>query len=111
MDNKTMPGNVPLSEGLGPLPEADGTAEANKERRPEGGYTYDEIPAWSEPLVRAYAAAAVTAERKRWIALAKSCAGYEASAAAHHAGTWQTAYEWHLTRHTAMCDLIAALEA
>lgn len=59
------PGKVALTEGLGPLPEADGTAEANKERHPEGGYTYDEVPAWSEPLVRAYAAQEVAAERER----------------------------------------------
>jgi hypothetical protein len=56
-----------------PLPEADGTAEANKEKRSEGGYTYDEIPAWSEPLVCAYAAErvaqAVAEERERCLAI------------------------------------------
>lgn len=39
------------------MPEPDGRAETNKERHPEGGYTFDEVPAWSEPLVRAYAEA------------------------------------------------------
>jgi hypothetical protein len=40
-----------------PLPEPDGSAEANKAPHPGGGYEYDEVPAWSEPLVRAHAAA------------------------------------------------------
>jgi hypothetical protein len=66
MNHEPTPAKVRLTEGLGPLPEADGTAEANKERHPEGGYTFDEIPAWSERLVRAYAAEQVTAERERW---------------------------------------------
>lgn len=65
MNNEPTPAKVRLTEGLGPLPEADGTAEANKEWHPEGGYTFDEIPAWSEALVRAYAAEQVAAERER----------------------------------------------
>lgn len=44
---------------LPPLPEPDGTAEANKVPHTDGGYEFDEIPAWSEALVRAYAAEAV----------------------------------------------------
>jgi len=35
-----------------PMPEPDGSAEMNKVPHPEGGYTYDEVPAWSEALVR-----------------------------------------------------------
>lgn len=59
-----------MHANLGPLPKADGTAETNKERHPDGGYTYDEVPAWSEPLIRAYAAREVAAEREqiaRWL--------------------------------------------
>jgi len=41
------------------LPEPDGTAEVNRVRHPEGGYEFDEAPAWSKPLVEAYAAAKV----------------------------------------------------
>ncbi len=48
---------------LPPLPKPDGTAEVNKVPHPNGGYEYDEIDAWSEPLVRAYAAACVDADR------------------------------------------------
>lgn len=69
MSEQSTPAAVGLVDELGPLPSADGTAETNKERHPEGGYTFDEVDAWSEPLVRAYAAAevarAVAAERKR----------------------------------------------
>jgi len=38
---------------LPPLPDSDGSAEANKTPHPGGGYEFDEIPAWSETLVRA----------------------------------------------------------
>jgi hypothetical protein len=49
-----------ITNTLPPLPEPDGTAEANKVPHPSGiGYEYDEVPAWSEPLVVAYALAAV----------------------------------------------------
>lgn len=41
------------------LPEPDGTAEANMQPHPEGGYTYDEVPAWSETIVREAIAAAL----------------------------------------------------
>lgn len=51
---------------LPPLPEPDGSAEANRRPHPQGGYTYDEIDAWSEPLVRAYATAAVAAADREW---------------------------------------------
>jgi|JI10StandDraft_1071094.scaffolds.fasta_scaffold450646_2 hypothetical protein len=52
---------------LPPLPEPDGVAEADKKPCPigVGGYTCTFVDAWSEPLVRAYAAAAVAAERER----------------------------------------------
>ena len=58
---------------LGQLPEADGSAEHNKERHPDGGYTYDEVPAWSESMVRAYAAEQVAAERERWRGFTAHC--------------------------------------
>lgn len=45
-----------------PLPEPDGSAEVNKQPHPGGGYEYDEVDAWSEPLVRAYARAYAAAE-------------------------------------------------
>ena len=45
-----------------PLPEPDGTAEANQRPHPGGGYEYEEVSAWSEPLVHAHAAA-ISAER------------------------------------------------
>ncbi len=48
-----------------PLPEPDGSAEENKVAHPGGGYEYDEVPAWSEPLVRAHAAAVSAAENAR----------------------------------------------
>lgn len=41
------------------LPEPDGTAEANMQPHPEGGYTYDEVPAWSVAIVREAIAAAL----------------------------------------------------
>jgi hypothetical protein len=70
--NENVSKAVASNDQLGPLPEADGTAETNKEWHPEGGYTYDEIPAWSEPLVRAYAAAARVAERERCAAAVRA---------------------------------------
>ena len=44
------------------LPEPDGSAEANQRPHPGGGYEYDEVPAWSEPLVHAHAAAVSAAK-------------------------------------------------
>ena len=44
------------------LPEPDGSAEANQRPHPGGGYEYDEVPAWSEPLVHAHAAAVTAAK-------------------------------------------------
>jgi len=58
-----------MSHELLPLPMADGSAETNKERHPDGGYTFDEVDAWSEHLVREYAIAcakaAIAAELER----------------------------------------------
>ena len=59
-----------MSYTPGPLPEPDGTAEANKVKCADGwGYEYDEVEAWSRPLVEAYTASevarAVAAERER----------------------------------------------
>ena len=48
-----------------PLPEPDGSAEANQRPHPGGGYEYDEVPAWSEPLVHAHAAAVTAAKDAR----------------------------------------------
>jgi hypothetical protein len=48
-----------------PLPKPDGSAEANKVPHPGGGYEYDEVPAWSESLVHAHAAAVSAAENAR----------------------------------------------
>jgi len=76
MEQPSTPAKVGSMDELGPLPKADGAAETNKERHPEGGYTFDEVDAWSEPLVRAYAAAevarAVAAERERCAVLAET---------------------------------------
>lgn len=79
------------------MPEPDGRAETNKERHPEGGYTFDEVPAWSEPLVRAYAEAlaahrvalAVAAERERCAVICEQeicpcCFDEDATAVAEH---------------------------
>ena len=52
------------------------------------------------------AEAGIEEERARLLALMKKRAAHEAAAAAHHSGKWHSAYEWHLTRHAAMCDLI-----
>lgn len=46
---------------------------------------------------------------KAKLELAKSRADHEAKSAAHHSGSWHPAYEYHLTRHTAMCDMIKAV--
>lgn len=46
------------------------------------------------------------ADLSRRLALAKRRAAHEASAAAHYAATWYDAHQWHLTRHSAMCELI-----
>lgn len=51
----------------------------------------------------------VAEERERLKTMAHSRAGQEAAAAAHYAGKWQAAFEMHLTRNAAMCDLINAL--
>ena len=67
MDRTDTPAKVASTDDLGHLPEADGSAEHSREPHPDGGYTYDEVPAWSEALVRAYADAAVAAERERVI--------------------------------------------
>lgn len=48
----------------------------------------------------------VKEERARLLALMKKRAAHESAAAAHHSGKRHSAYEWHLTRHAAMCDLI-----
>ena len=50
---------------LPPLPEPDGSAEVKTAEFLDGSYVATEVDAWSEPLVRAYAAAAVAAERER----------------------------------------------
>ena len=49
---------------LPPLPDSDGTAEANKTPHPGGGYEFDEIPAWSVTLVRAIQREAMNAALK-----------------------------------------------
>ena len=46
---------------LPPLPEADGVAETDVEPCAAGGYEYSEVPAWSEPLMQAYATLAIEA--------------------------------------------------
>jgi hypothetical protein len=71
------------------MPEPDGRAETNKERHPEGGYTFDEVPAWSEPLVRAYAEA-LAAHR---VALAVAAKQAESAALKREAHTWSKAAE------------------
>ena len=63
--DRTGPCGSELNAVLGPLPKADGTAETNKERHPDGGYIFDEVPAWSESLVLAYALQERAAERER----------------------------------------------
>lgn len=80
-DQQAQPQAVLSSAELGPLPPADGTAETNKVSHPEGGYEFEEVDAWSEPLVRAYAAEevarAVSTERLRnagWFALVMNAA-------------------------------------
>ncbi len=60
-------------------------------------------------MLSAHIAAAVAAERERLKTLAHNRAGYEAASAAHHAGKWHAAFENHMTRNAAMCDLIDAL--
>ena len=56
-----------ISDGLGPLPPSDGSAEVPVGRAPGGGTEVVYVDAWSEDLVRAYAAEQVVAERERWI--------------------------------------------
>ena len=83
------------SDGLGPLPpHRKVTAHGRM---------------WTEEDMRSYAAREVAAERERLKTLAHKRAGYEAASAAHHAGKWHAAFENHLTRNAAMCDLIDAL--
>ena len=60
---------------LPPLPEHDGSAEANMQGHSEGGYTCEYVSAWSESLVRAYATAAVLADRERRAPAAPVVAG------------------------------------
>jgi hypothetical protein len=69
--------------------------------------TLESAQAW----VAALEAAARQEERERIFAAAKSRADYEASAAAHHAGSWHAAHEHHMTRYSAMSDLIVAIRA
>ena len=54
---------------------------------------------------------ATNAEREACIAQCKKRMDYEAKAAAHHAGTWQSAHEYHMTRFAAMSDLIDVLRS
>ena len=61
---------------LPPLPEPDGSAEANKTPHPGGGYEFDEVPAWSEPLVRAIQREAM---RVAIEAAAKVCRDFDAT--------------------------------
>ena len=56
---------------FGPLPQADGTAEVNKTHIGGGVYEFNEAPAWSEPLVLAYTAQEVAAERNQLCATLK----------------------------------------
>jgi hypothetical protein len=58
---------------------------------------------------RTYALQEREAERERLKTIAHNRAGYEAASAAHHAGKCQPAFEMHMTRNAAMCDLIDAL--
>lgn len=49
------------------------------------------------------------AVRAELLAVAKRRADHEAGAAAHHSRSWYEAYQYHLTRHSAMRDLIDAV--
>jgi hypothetical protein len=76
------------------------------------GYEPHELPVdyegnlWIEGQMRAYGAACAAAERERLLVIAKKRADHEASAAAHHCGTWHEAFQHHLLAHKAMRDLI-----
>lgn len=86
---------------LGPLPE-----HALSPFSVGPCYTADQLRAERE---RCYALG-VAQERERMLALARSRTDYEAKAAAHHAGSWHVAHEHHMTRYSAMSDLIDAIQ-
>lgn len=54
------------AEGLPPLPEPDGVSHVNIDPHPDGSCDFDEVPAWSEPLVRQAQREAQAVERERW---------------------------------------------
>jgi hypothetical protein len=50
-------------------------------------------------------------ERERVLKAAKSRYDHEAKGAAHHAGRWHAAYEYHMTRQAAMSDMLDAIRS
>lgn len=57
--------NASKADALPVLPEADGIAEVDVTPEPEGGYSCNYGPAWSERFVRAYGEACAAQERER----------------------------------------------
>ncbi len=74
-----------------------------------GSETDDGLHHYTTDQLRAYAAAAVAAERERLRAIADKRASHETAATAHYAGRWHVAFDWHVTRHAAMRDLMDAV--
>jgi hypothetical protein len=50
-------------------------------------------------------------ERERVLKVAQSRYDHEAKGAAHHAGRWHAAYEYHMTRQAAMSDMLDAIRS
>lgn len=115
----SQPLGLALTDQLGPLPEPAQMSflvDSVMRRYEVRSYTADQMRAYAAAAIHGSQAAQDDAyvcgrneERERLKALAHSRAGYEATSAAHHAGTWQAAFEMHMTRNAAMCDLIDAL--
>jgi len=85
-----------MTDELPPLPEPAQVERIISNVR--NRYTADQM--------REYGKACAAAERERLLVIAKKRADHEASAAAHHCGTWHEAFQHHLSAHKAMRDLI-----
>lgn len=64
-----------------------------------------ETPLYTADQLRAYG----DARAAELLEVAKRRADHEASAAAHHSGSWYEAHQHHLSAHKAMRDLIDAV--
>ena len=99
---------IPLPEPKGILHDAFGNAPltfAAAPWPPSLEISCSTSPVYTADQLRAYG----DARAAELLEVAKRRADHEASAAAHHSGSWYEAHQHHLSAHKAMRDLIDAV--